>query len=180
MLQRIQTWDDKILLRLAHKRTPVLNKVMIFVSSIANNGYVYFAMALPMLLMNSMRLTGFTMLFAVLIAWLMSEITIKNIVRRVRPCKKDFEKYLLIKNPPQYSFPSAHTATSFAVSISMMFTCQYLFIPTLILALLISFSRMYIMVHYPTDVIVGAAVGIICGITAVPVAPYIPFFAFKI
>lgn len=180
MLERIQTWDDKMLLRLAQKRTPLLNKIMIIITTFGNNGYVWFAISLPMLLMNRMRLTGFTMLFAMMVAWLMSEITIKNIVRRVRPCKKDFEKYLLIKDPPQYSFPSGHSATSFAVSTAMFFTCQYLFIPTLILAFLIAFSRVYIMVHYPTDVICGAAVGIICGIASVPVAPYIPFFDFQI
>ncbi len=180
MFNRIQKWDDKILLGLVHKRTPFLNKLMILITSIANNGYVWFAIGVPMILFNQTRLTGFTILFAMLVAYLSSEVTIKNIVRRVRPCKKAFEEYLLIENPPQYSFPSAHSATSFAVSTALFFVCQWLFIPTLILALLIAFSRIYIMVHYPTDVIVGAVLGVICGIVAVPVATYIPFFDFQI
>ncbi|MBQ3928815.1 MAG: phosphatase PAP2 family protein [Clostridia bacterium] len=179
MLERIQSWDNKILLGLVKRRTPTLNRLMKMITFLGNNGYVWFAMALPMLLFNKLRLTGFTMLFALLISWLMSEVTIKNIVRRVRPCKKDFEQYLLIKDPPQYSFPSGHSATSFAVSTAMIFTCHYLFIPAVIIALLIAFSRVYIMVHYPTDVIVGALVGVICGMAAVPVAPYIPFFDFQ-
>ena len=178
MLERIQTWDDKVLLSLAQKRTPALNKLMVTVTSMGNNGYIWFAMAVPMLLINKMRLTGCTVLVAMIFEWLLCEITIKNIVRRVRPCKKDFESYLLIKNPPQYSFPSGHSAASFAVSTAMYFTCQYLFVPFLIFAFLIAFSRIYIMVHYPTDVIVGAIAGVFCGIAAVPAAAYIPFFNF--
>ncbi len=179
MFERIQSWDDRILLKLTTKRTPALNRFMVIITYAGNSGVVWFAMALPMLLMNDFRLGGFSIVFAMFFGWLVSEVTIKNIVRRVRPCKKEFEEYLLIKNPPQYSFPSGHSATSFAVSTALLFTCQYLFVPALILAALIAFSRLYLTVHYPTDVIVGALLGVLCGIAAVPVASSIPVFDLK-
>ena len=179
MFEKIQAWDEKILLKLAHKRTNFLNKLMIFITTVGNHGYIWFVFSLPFLLMNRWRLTGFTILLAMCFTWLGGEVTIKHIVGRVRPCNKSFEEYLLIENPPHYSFPSGHSSSSFAVSIVMLFMCQQLFIPVFIFAALMAFSRIYLLVHYPTDVMAGAVFGVICGWIAVPLSAYIPFFDFR-
>ncbi len=178
MLEKIQAWDEKILLNLTHKRTSLLNKIMILITTVGNHGYIWFVFAAPFLVMNRWRITGFTILVALCFTWLGGEVTIKHIVGRVRPCNKSFEEYLLIENPPHYSFPSGHSSSSFAVSVVMFFMCQQLFIPVFIFAALMAFSRMYLLVHYPTDVIAGALFGVICGCVAVPVSAYIPFFDF--
>ena len=178
MLGKIQAWDEKILILLTHNRTSLLNKILIFITTIGNHGYVWFVVSFAFLLLNGLRIIGLTILVALCFTWLGGEVTLKHIVRRVRPCNKSFEEYLLIENPPHYSFPSGHSSSCFAVSVVMLFMCSPLFIPTLIFAFLMAFSRIYLLVHYPTDVISGALFGIICGYVAVPVSAYIPMFDF--
>ncbi len=178
MLDRIKAWDNRILTILSQKHTPVLNKIMVIITTTGNYGYVWFALSIPLLIINRSRLTGLTMILAMLITGLTGEITIKHVVARVRPCNREFGKDLLIKHPAHYSFPSGHTASSFAVSMVMFFMLPALFVPVVIYAVLMAFSRMYLLVHYPTDVIAGAILGVICGTAAVYVSPYIPFFTF--
>lgn len=180
MLERIKAWDENVLTRLSKKRTPKLNKIMILITTAGNHGYIWFAFSIPFLLMNKWRYTGFTMLLAMCFAWLGGEVAIKHIVGRVRPCNKSFEKDLLIKNPPHYSFPSGHTTSSFAVSTVMLLMCPSLFVPVFLFACLMGFSRMYLLVHYPTDVFAGVFFGIICGLIAVPISSYISIFKFQI
>lgn len=178
MFQRIQAWDDRILKILSNKHTPTLNKIMIAITTSGNYGYVWFALAIPLIIANKSRSTGLTVVLAMLITGLSGEVTIKHIVGRVRPCSREFGKDLLIKHPAHYSFPSGHTASSFAVSIVMLSMLPVIFIPAIVYACLMAFSRIYLLVHYPTDVIAGAVLGILCGFVAVNVSPYIPFFSF--
>jgi len=180
MLKRIQAWDNRILTKLSQKHTKSLNRIMVFVTKTGNNGYVWFALTIPLLIFNRFRLVGYTTILSMLISGLSGEITIKHIVGRVRPCNKDFGKDLLIKHPAHYSFPSGHTSASFAVTMVMFFMMPVLFVPVLVYACLMGFSRMYLLVHYPTDVIAGMVLGIICGTVAVSVSPYIPFFSYGI
>lgn len=181
MLDRVKAWDERVLVKISKKRTPKLNKIMIFVSTIGNGGLVWFAFSIPFLFMNRWRLTGFTMLFAMCIAWLCGEIGIKHLVGRVRPCNKCFEKKdLLIKNPPQYSFPSGHTTSSFAITTVTLIMCTQVFIPVFLFSCLMGFSRMYLLVHYPTDVFAGIILGAICAVISVMVCGYIPIFTFQV
>ena len=178
MLQKIIAWDNRTLRKISKLHTPKLNTIMIMVSTSGNNGYIWFAISVPLILINRFRLVGLTMILAMLISGLMGEITIKHIVGRIRPCSKDFGKELLIKHPAHYSFPSGHTSASFAVTAVILHMLPILFIPILFYAILMGFSRMYLLVHYPTDVIAGVFLGSVCGTVAVYVSPYIPFFSF--
>ena len=179
MLERIQAWDDRVLHRLAKLHTPILNRIMILITTTGDNGYIWFVFSVPFLLMNRWRLTGFTILMSMGIASLCGEITIKHIVKRVRPCNKAYDEYLLIKNPPHYSFPSGHTTASFAVSAVICLMCPAIAAPVCIYAFLIAFSRLYLLVHYPTDVLAGMFIGSTCGTICVSVSSYIPFFSFQ-
>ena len=178
MLERIQAWDNRMLTKISARHTDKLNKIMVLVTKTGNNGYIWFALSIPLLLVNRFRMIGCTTILAMLISGLAGEITIKHIVGRVRPCNKDFGKDLMIKHPAHYSFPSGHTSSSFAVTMVMFFMLPVMFVPVLVYACLMGFSRMYLLVHYPTDVIAGVVLGTICGTVAVSVSPYIPFFTF--
>nr|WP_306301447.1 phosphatase PAP2 family protein [Clostridium arbusti] len=86
----------------------------------------------------------------------------KQLVRRIRPCNNGSEIKLLIEKPRSYSFPSGHTISSFAVAevLSVYFTeYRLIFIG---IAFLIALSRLYLYVHYPTDVIAGIIFGLLC------------------
>ncbi len=180
MLKQIQAWDDRVLMWFAKRHTRVMNKLLILITTTGDNGYIWFALAVPFLLMNRWRLTGFTVLAAMGIASLTGEITIKHIVKRVRPCNKAFDEYLLIENPPHYSFPSGHTTASFAVATVVVCLCPlWMAIAVSLYAFLIAFSRLYLLVHYPTDVLAGMVIGIICGFISIPVAQSIPLFTIQ-
>ena len=104
------------------------------------------------------------------LAWahLMGEIIIKHIVKRVRPCHTLDDDEQLIDRPRFYSFPSGHTTASFAMVGVALMRCKVItFMPILMLAMLIAFSRIYLRVHYLTDVIAGMILGLTCGICSV-------------
>ena len=168
MLSRIQKWDDRMLDRISKLRTKRLNKIMVGVTTIGNSGIVWFAISVILLPFQKYRTSGIAMIIAIAISWLCGEIGIKNLVGRVRPCYKVDEEQLLIKNPPHYSFPSGHTTSSFAATTVMFLMHPLIAVPMFFLALLIAFSRTYLLVHYPTDVFAGLALGVITGFVVVP------------
>lgn len=174
MLRRIQDWDNRMLERISRLRTKWLNKIMIAATTIGNNGLVWFVLSVCLLPFQKYRTSGIAMIIAIAISWLCGEIAIKNIVGRVRPCHKVDEDQLLIKNPSHYSFPSGHTTSSFAATTVMFFMHPLLAIPMLFVAVLIAFSRTYLLVHYLTDVLAGMALGIITACIVVPFVYSIP------
>ena len=90
-------------------------------------------------------------------------VILKPAVARLRPCDVDTTVQLLISHPGEFSFPSGHSGASFAAASALFFGKSPLGIPAFILAALIGFSRLYLYVHYPTDVLAGALIGIALG-----------------
>lgn len=89
---------------------------------------------------------------------------LKHVFARVRPCDVNTTIQLLVPRPSDYSFPSGHTAASFAAVAALFFAGQKkLWKPALVLAVLIAFSRLYLYVHYPTDILGGIVAGVLCG-----------------
>ena len=89
---------------------------------------------------------------------------LKNLVRRSRPCWIDTTIPLLIANPTDFSFPSGHTLASFEAAVMIFLHNKKFGIPALLLAMLIGFSRLYLFVHFPTDVLGGAILGTIISV----------------
>ena len=147
-----------------HIVSPILNPVMIFTSATGEFGILWFIIAISMLFFKKTRKWGVAIICAMALAFVAGELIIKNIVCRVRPCNQDFAVQMLIEKPIGYSFPSSHSATSFAVATVIFAKYKKLGALALLYAGVIAFSRMYLFVHFPSDVAVGALLGIVSGI----------------
>ena len=168
MFGRIQNIDNRVLDNISRIHKPALNKIMITASRAGNVGIVWWAICLPFLINSNWRATGANFVFGLAWAHLMGEIIIKHIVKRVRPCHTLDDDEQLIDRPRFYSFPSGHTTASFAMVGVALMRCKVItFMPILMLAMLIAFSRIYLRVHYLTDVIAGMILGLTCGICSV-------------
>lgn len=172
MLSKLKNMDNKVILNVKRLHRDKLSKWMVVITKLGNNGMIWFAVAIPFLFNRSYRNVGVRIILALLLSGFAGEILIKNIVARTRPSKFLLQEEMLIKEPITYSFPSGHTSSSFAASC-MLASCFGAFsIPAFMLAFLISFSRIYLRVHYFTDVLAGAVLGSVCSLL---VNIFIPF-----
>lgn len=143
---------------------PVLDSFMIFITSLGNVGFIWLVMIVVLLMNKKTRSLGILLAIAVVVNTLLCNGLIKPIVARTRPYEVNSAVSLLISKPIDYSFPSGHTAISFTVvSVLYFLLMKKYWIMAFILASLIAFSRMYLYVHYPTDVLAGAIVGTFSG-----------------
>ena len=159
----------------AYMKSPVLDKIMLFFTHMGDFGFVWIAMSVILILIKKYRKDGFVVGLALLIGYIVCNIILKNAFARVRPYNFNDTVTLLINAPEDFSFPSGHTCSSFAAAASMIFVSKKrLALPAAAAALIISFSRLYLYVHYPSDVITGAAVGILSAAAAYKIIPAIP------
>lgn len=137
---------------------------MRFVTSLGNFSIAWVMLALVLILIPKTRKIGFVVMAAVILDSVLCNVILKNIFVRPRPCDVNTAINLLIPRPLGYSFPSGHTSASFAAVSALYFSGERkIWKVALVLAILIAFSRMYLYVHYPTDVLGGILVGIFCG-----------------
>lgn len=145
--------------------TPLLDKILAFITSLGNAGIIWIVLAVVLLILPKTRKTGIIVAAALLMDLILCNLILKNLVARVRPYDVNTAIAILIKKPLDFSFPSGHTAASFAAMTALFLAkMKKAWIATLVLAVLIAFSRLYFYVHYPTDVLGGAVVGILSGI----------------
>ena len=132
---------------------------------ISNGLVLWFALAAILMIRGVTRRTGWILLTAIVLEIILCHVVMKNVFQRVRPCDVNPAVSLLVSRPTDYSFPSGHTALSFAVVTGLWLSgdLKQWRLPALVFAFLIAFSRLYLYVHYPTDVLAGIAAGIFCG-----------------
>lgn len=140
-------------------RTGWLDSVMVFVSGLCDHGEVWIVLAAVLLLFPKTRRAGLTVALALLLDLIVCNGILKPLVGRVRPCVVDPAVELLVACPTDASFPSGHTASSFAAVGALRAAGSRLWLPGLALAVLIAVSRLYLYVHWPTDVLFGALLG---------------------
>ncbi|MGV8979661.1 phosphatase PAP2 family protein [Clostridium sp.] len=182
--KRIDEFDNYILFiikKYVHNR--YLDIIMPIVTFTGNLGVVWIVIAIALIVDKPYRVIGNSIIITLIICTIVGEGIVKHIVRRIRPCNKLDNSSLLSLKPISYSFPSGHTLSSFAAAemLSLYFT-QYRLI-FMSIALLIAVSRLYLYVHYPTDVIAGVIIGVLCSkiIFIVLQKGYIQkFLAFKV
>lgn len=153
-----------ILNQLQGIRTDILDMLMPKISSLGNAGMIWIILATALLIIPKTRRLGVIVAIALICDLLLCNILIKPLVARTRPFDINTSVQLLIPKPKDYSFPSGHTAASFTASFALLFAGnRRIAVPALVLAVLIAFSRMYLYVHFPTDILGGIVVGVFCG-----------------
>lgn len=145
-------------------RTPVGDMAMILITRLGDAGAVWILLAVILLIVPETRKSGAVLAAALCVDVVLCNGILKNLFRRIRPCDINTSIQLIIPRPDDFSFPSGHTAASFAaVAALMMAGEQKLWKLSLALAVMIAFSRLYLYVHYPTDILGGIIVGGIAG-----------------
>ena len=154
----------KILDTIQNLHNPVLDPIMCWITKLGNVGAVWILLGIVLLLIPKTRKSGCIVLAALVLDVILCNGVLKHLVARVRPCEVNRDVALLITRPTDYSFPSGHTAASFAAVTALYAAWEKkLWKWALVLAVLIAFSRLYLYVHYPTDILGGILMGIFCG-----------------
>ena len=163
MLETLLNLDGGFLLFLQESvRNPILDSIMIFITSLGNGGMIWIAATILLLIPKKTRKAGVMSAVALLGSLIINNNIVKNIVQRPRPFVTFADLQIIIPTPSEFSFPSGHTSSSFAAAaVFYRHLPKKLGIPSVILAGLIGFSRLYVGVHYPTDVIAGVLMGIL-------------------
>ena len=162
-LQSVQNLDGEILLQIQqHLRTDMLTPFMKIVTFLGNGGWFWILCAVVLLAVPKTRKTGYAAVLSLIFGVIVTNLLLKNIVARPRPFAEIEALIPLIAKPTDFSFPSGHTTASFAVALVMLrMLPKKIGIPAVVLAALVAFSRLYLGVHYPTDVLVGFVVALV-------------------
>ena len=145
--------EFQILYYINQVHNPILDKIMIALTNLGDAGILWIVIAIILLFMKKTRKCGILMLISMAIGLIIGNGILKNLIQRSRPCWIDTNIPLLIPNPTDYSFPSGHTLASFEAAIMILLHNKKWGIPAIIIATLIAFSRMYLFVHFPTDIL---------------------------
>lgn len=157
-------WEFSFLYALQELHNPILDTIMVFITKLGDAGIFWIALGVLFLIPKKHRKMGFQILIAMLCTYIIGNLILKNIFARLRPCDIDAAITLLVPRPHGHSFPSGHTMNGMVAAITMFLNNKKVGIPALILASGIAFSRMYLFVHFPTDIIGGIAVGLVVAI----------------
>lgn len=145
-------------------RTPLGDRVMCMITKLGNAGAIWIVLALVLLMIPKTRRKAAILLTSLAVDVVLCNLLLKPLVARVRPFEVNTAVQLLVAKPQDFSFPSGHTAASFASAAALYLAGEKkLWKPVLVLAVLIAFSRLYLYVHYPTDVLGGAVLGSFAG-----------------
>lgn len=147
-------------------RNGILDTIMPMITSLGNGGIVWILLAVCLLISRKYRRTGVVLLAAILIETVLCNGILKPLIARPRPFDANPGIELLIAPPGDASFPSGHTALAFAAVFALALSRERYWYLAAVLAVLIAFSRMYLYVHYPTDILGGIAVGAVSGMAA--------------
>lgn len=143
-------------------RTETLNRYMIAITHLGTGGAIWLFTTFILFYLG-FRVESINIALALIFNGIVCNLLLKNILKRKRPSWIS-KVELLIKNPTDFSFPSGHASSSFAAALTIYFYFRGMGIFFLVVATLISLSRIYHFVHYPSDVIIGAMLGMIIAI----------------
>ena len=160
-----------------HLQNGFLDVLMPLITALGEFAIIWIASAAVMLFFKKTRLCGCAVLAALLIGVVLSEVILKNVFVRPRPFDVVEGLRLLITPPPSGSFPSGHTTSSFAAAFIVLFfhgRIKWMSIPAFALAAVMAFSRLYLNVHFFTDILAGVAIGLLTAVVTYEIFRLIP------
>ena len=161
-------FEASIILWIQENLRGALDGLWVFITHLGDDGILWIAMGILLLFFKKTRPIGFTVLLSLLFDFIMINVTLKGVFSRPRPFVVNEAIVTLISKPsPFRSFPSGHSGGSFAAMFALYkWVPKKIGIPALILAALVALSRLYVGVHYPTDILAGCAIGFMCSVGA--------------
>lgn len=172
-MEAITEIDFAILDALQKIHNTVLNFIMQMFTACGDNGYIWIALCILLLCIPKTRKIGFYAALTLIVEFILNDVVIKDIIARERPFIQHSGIDTIIKQPSGYSFPSGHSASSFATATAVFLHNKKIGIPCLIAAAFIAFSRLYFYVHFPSDVIIGSLLGICIAVVIHKLLDYI-------
>jgi undecaprenyl-diphosphatase len=165
-MEWLQQWDSSVLFFIQqHVRSDFLDPLMTAITSLGDIGFIWLIGAALLLVQKKYRKHGLLLLGVLLLCLLVGNFGLKNLIGRTRPCIAYPGTPLLIPVPSGSSFPSAHSMTSFAAAGVLFAANRRYGVAAFAVAAAIAFSRLYLFVHYPSDVLAGMLIGL--GIAAI-------------
>ena len=164
----IQQFDEQALVWIAeHVRCALLDPFMKIYTQLGNTGMLFIVLGLLMLAWKPTRKAGFSALCAMLIGLVVVNFTIKPLVSRPRPWLVIENFVNLVPEKDPNSFPSGHTNAGFAFALGVCMTedsKRWMKVTAVCMAAVMGLSRLYVGVHFPSDVLAGAVIGSLCGL----------------
>lgn len=141
-----------------------INQCMKCIAGLGDFGMIWIALSLLLSLNPKSKDASQLVLWALLLATIFGQVTIKTFVKRLRPCQEYPNVKILVPVPSDHSFPSGHTTSSFSCATIVCYFYPSLGVACLLFACLMAFSRIYLFVHYLSDVIFGMVLGILVAV----------------
>ena len=141
-------------------KSPLMDRIMVLFTTLGNEGIIYYIILVLLLLNKKTRKLGVILGISMLLNHILSNMILKPLFARTRPFDVNTAVEIIIKKPSSYSFPSGHTAQAFTTAFAFLFAKSKLTKPMLVFACIMAFTRLYLYVHYPTDILGG----IVCGL----------------
>ena len=159
--------DFDILYAIQNMHSDALDKFFLVLTQIAGSyGQLWLAVGAVMCVFKKTRRCGIAVLLSYILVFISGQAVLKDLIARPRPCHIDQTVALLVDRPDSYSCPSTHTAWAFAAATAIFMHFKKAGIGVFAVAALIGFSRLYLFVHFPSDVLLGAVLVALCAVGA--------------
>lgn len=166
-MEFLQTIDNEILVFIKNNlQNELFDKIMPYITSLGNKGLLFIIITFFLIFNKKTRKVGITLFTALILCVLVGNILLKPAIARQRPFDVFFDIELLINKPKDFSFPSGHTMAAFACAQVIYQNNKKMGIIMFFVAFIIAYSRLYLFVHYPSDVLAGIILGMAIGFFA--------------